>query len=322
MIRLVFRILTSVACFCSLITANATPRQGKVRIVVSVDWEGMDLSAHNLSAMRQFRQDYPDIPLQHFLNAAYYTKPRANPERITQAINSVLLPADEHALHIHGWRSLFEKAGVSFKTRPVFVGEEVDPSQCRYDCGHEVPITAYSQSELRQVIRFSNDLLEAHGFKRPKSFRAGGWQANQAVLEALAMEGFTLDSSAVYRQFLEPAWGGSNLLRFLRRLWPTTLPTSQPYRIKLGEQLAIAELPNNGCLADYMTGEQMLAVFTDNARALKDQPRRDVFVSIGFHQETAADYLPALREGIDAIKRYAQAQDISYEFTVDLKALD
>ena len=61
----------------------------------------------------------------------------------------------------------------------------------------------------------------------------------------------------------------------------------------------------------------MLTVFTENAALLARRPDRDVYVSIGFHEETAVEYLPALRKGIEAIKEYSQLHNIPYEFTVE-----
>lgn len=103
---------------------NIAIGQGKVRIIVSVDWEGDDLQTGNLKAMKNFRRDFPEIPLQQFLNAAYYTKSGADATQVTKAIKSVLLPKDEHGLHIHAWRTLVESSGVNFHINPSFVADE------------------------------------------------------------------------------------------------------------------------------------------------------------------------------------------------------
>jgi hypothetical protein len=61
-----------------IFASGAVFATGKVRVVVSVDWEGREIAPNNLEAMKAFRKDYPDIPLQQFLNAAYYTKTGAD----------------------------------------------------------------------------------------------------------------------------------------------------------------------------------------------------------------------------------------------------
>lgn len=293
--------------------ANA---QGKVKIVVSVDWEGRDLKPDNLQAMKDFRRDYPEIPLQHFLNAAYYTKQQANAAQITESIKSVLLPKDEHGLHIHAWRTLVESSGVKFRTTPSMVREGMMIADCAIDCGQEIVLTGYTNAELRKIIARSVEILKREGFNHPKSFRAGGWQADDNVLEALAAEGFTLDSSATYAEFLKPSWEKYNLYGFVGKLWSETKPTSQPYIYKTSSGLKILELPNNSCLSDYMTGAAMLKVFQSNALLLKNDPKKDVYLSIGFHQETATEYLPRLREAINLIRSDSKQNKIPIEFVV------
>jgi len=51
----------------------------KIVVVVSVDWEGRSLLAENLELIAAFRQRHPDVPIQHFLNPAYYTRAELTP---------------------------------------------------------------------------------------------------------------------------------------------------------------------------------------------------------------------------------------------------
>ena len=136
--------------------------EAALRVVVSVDWEGRNLDPQNLAAMEHFRHDYPKVPLQHFLNAAYYTKVDADPRLTTAAIRSVLRDGDEHGLHIHPWKSLVEASAVTFRTEPAFRGP-LDLSQCDPDCGHDVNMAAYNEKELQKIIRFSIKKLVQHG---------------------------------------------------------------------------------------------------------------------------------------------------------------
>lgn len=314
------RVMITILAFFILLLGNqevaAEARsEGKIRIVVSTDWEGRSIEEDNLLSFVAFRNDYPKIPLQHFLNAAYFTKEGVDPKKVEAAMRSVMRPGDEQGLHIHAWRSLFTAAGVKWKTEPAFKGP-IDLEKCTPDCGHDVNITAYSEAELRKVIRYSIKTLSAHGFDRAKSFRAGAWQADKKVLRALAAEGITLDSSATDAEYLKERWGRTLLYPVTKKIWPDTLPTSQPYWIDLGEGKKILELPNNGSLADYVTGEVIFASFQKNVELWQTDRSKDIYFSIGFHQETAFKYLPNLRKGIDLIQAYANAERIPIEFVV------
>ncbi len=286
-----------------------------VQIVVSVDWEGRDLAEENLQAMQEFRKDFADVPLQHFLNAAYFTKPQADSKFVEQAIRSVIRKGDEEALHIHPWKSLVEASGVKFRTEPAFRGY-LDLSKCDPDCGHDVNLASYSEPELRKLIQTSIKILTSHGFAHPKSFRAGAWQAEARTFRALAAEGFELDSSATHAEFLKERWGRSLLYPVVAKIWAGIEPTSQPYLMEPIAGKKLWELPNNGCLADYTPSDSIFKTFQLNAEQWKKDPQKDVFVSIGFHQETAKKYLSHVRDGIEKIKAYAQQEKIPVRFVV------
>ncbi len=275
---------------------------GKVKLLVSVDWEGRVLDEANLDAMNQFRNQFPNVPLLHFLNAAYYTKPGARAAVVTNKISSVLRPGDELGLHIHGWRSLFEAAGVTFRSSPTYWGDALD--DCREDCGHEIPIDIYTKEELQRVMHYSVETLNRHGFGRATSFRSGGWLSAPVVLEALAAEGFLIDSSAVPPHLLAPLIGNTPLWQWVNNLWHGTKTTSQPQRMSTPAG-TIWEVPDNGALADYMSADDMVKVYMDGAH-YAEKTGKDVYVHIGFHQETAKRYVSRVSSALRKIYQFAQ----------------
>lgn len=299
---------------CKFPSSNAvssTTKQGKILLLVSVDWEGREIQPDNIQDMAKFRKQYPMVPLLHFLNAAYFTKPDANPDRIQSQINSVLLPDDDLGLHIHGWKSLFEASGVFFKDAPTLWGTRI--AECVYDCGHEVPIDLYSVDELRKVIRFSTKTLSAYGYGKATHFRTGAWLGAPNVLEALVQEGFTVDSSEVPPELLKPQLGLFPIYKWVSRLWGSTKITTQPHSIETPAG-RILEIPDNGALADYMEASQMMAVFQAGVETLKQNPDRDVLVHIGFHQETAHRYLSRVVNTIDGILRFSKQNKVPVHF--------
>lgn len=283
---------------------------GELRLMVTVDWEGRELADSNLDAMAAMRERFPEVPLVHFLNAAYFTKPGADAEDVRLRIDRVLRDHDELGLHIHGWMRLFEASGVEFRSSPTFWGGSVPGYQCSVDCGHDVPISAYDPSELGQVIRFSLDTLEGAGFGRAASFRAGGWMASQPVREAVALEGLLVDSSAVPAAFLQEGIGDLPLYRWVEALWDGTSSASQPYELD-----GLTEVPDNGALADYVTADEMFAVYVDAKRRLAEDPAEDVVVNIGFHQETAERFLSRVEEALERILDDAEQSDLPMQLS-------
>jgi hypothetical protein len=317
-------ILCAVVIFSSS-SANAWPwdkkkdprykkfKGGAMVIVMTVDWEGRDLDPKNLTAIKRFRKKYPGVPMLHFLNAAYYTKPNANPKMITQKINSVLRPHDEHGLHIHAWKTLIESSGVPFRKVPDLGGWSL--RGCDFDCGHVVSIEAYKTQEMQKILRNSVNILNKNGFNRPRSFRAGAWQTGPNVAKALLKEGFNIDSSATVTDFVDRAWGKSSLLhKSIKDLWPNMTIDKQPYVYLRNGNKKLWEVPNNGSLADYTNAADVMSVLKKNVDAFLEKPKLRHFVNIGFHQETAAKYLPRIDLAIQEIIKYSKEKGVPIQF--------
>jgi hypothetical protein len=289
-------------------------KKGKLQLVVTVDWEGRDLRDDNLRAMEDLRTKFPQVKIVHFLNAAYFVKRGAVAADVATQMQRALRPGDEKGLHIHGWKRLFEASGVTFRASPTFWGTSLDVhgQECSDDCGHEVPISLYTAGELRKVVKLSLDTLEANGFGRAKSFRTGGWIAKPSVREAIAAEGIRYEHSAVPTVFLEQKLGTVPLYGWLSELWQGTTNVSQPYAISTATA-SLTEVPDNGALADYVSAQQMIDTFEANKAAFLQDRKKSVVVSIGFHQETAATYLPQLEAALTRIYAETKAENIAFE---------
>jgi hypothetical protein len=285
---------------------------GKLQLLVTVDWEGRDLRDDNIDAMKELHQKFPQVKVVNFLNAAYFTKSDADANADQAKIASAIGANDEKGLHIHGWKRLFEAAGVVFNGGPTFWGTNLGPQDCFYDCGHEVPLSNYAVADLRKVVKFSLDKLESQGFGRAKAFRCGGWMAKENVREAVAAEGLTYEESAVPASFLAPKLSQFPIQGWLSDLWAGTTQTSQPYRIATpaGE---LIEVPDNGALSDYVTADQMVGVYQANKAEWQKDPTKNVVVSVGFHEETAAMYLPILEAALTKMYDDAKASNIAFE---------
>ncbi len=283
--------------------------RGKFYIVVSVDWEGRNIEADGIEHMVEFRKKNPHIPLQHFLNAAYYTRPDSDPQAVTLETRRVVLPGDVEGLHIHPWRRLVEASGVAVRNGPNIRGLEEPLREVDGDWAHEVPLHHYATSEIVRLINRSREILSAEGFCPATEFRSGAWLSGVSVTQALIETGFVLDCSAANRRFLAPRWDNSPLLDMLMELWPEVGDTTQPYVQTLADG-KIWQAPNNACLADYTSAEQLEEVFERNLGAAAANKAPAWFMSTGFHQETAALYLDGLTDGLQRCQKIADKNDI------------
>lgn len=281
---------------CSIKRLSSVQPAPVVRVAISVDWEGRDISTINLRAFAPFRVAHPDVPLTHFLNAAYFTKRDADPDEVARQIRQVLSHRDELGLHIHPWQSLVEASGVTFRSEPTIWGNGRPMRRGKRDSGHEVSVEAYETDEFEAIVAKSVGVLAANGFVVGTSFRAGAWLAGPRVREAIRREGFLVDSSATDTRWHDEI-ADTALPGMMREIWPDITSDTQPFLLETpaGD---IIEMPDTGALADYVTAQEM-AGHVRNAVA-KLGSESDRFVHLGFHQETAALYLPrvtaALRE--------------------------
>jgi predicted deacetylase len=260
---------------------------GHVVVALTIDWEGAYISPDGLDAIDELRRGFGAAPITHFVSAAYFTKVKIDPTAsasITQAVHR----GDELAVHLHGWRSLAKASGIEPRLSPSFLtGTDKLMEFEDGDVGFDMDLDAYSVTELRAQVRTSRQLLEQLHLPISKTFRAGGYLATPKVLQAIAEEGFLVDSSATdYRQLDERK--DEVLPKRIHAIWPGIEPTSQPWWIH-PPNAEILELPI-AAIADYAATEEIVGVLeAAHARLTKD-PSRDVFVVLGFHQETAQDF--------------------------------
>lgn len=277
----------------------------KINLIISVDWEGFSLEDHNLEAFQKFRNDYPDIKLIHFLNAAYFLNEGTDNNIVKKKMLSVIRPGDELGLHIHALETLLKASGVEYRDGETFWGREKS-QPINGIRGHDIPLTLFTEDEIRKLIRTSVKILDQYGFKNLTSFRAGGWAASPQVLNALVLEGFKVDSSAVTPDIVKLVTGAESPLykNIVNKLWNQTRFSSDTAYILKTTSGSLIEVPNNFGLADYITGKGVFKAFKSYMDQIDFTKGRPVNIHYGFHQETAAAYINEVRFAIDSIKKY------------------
>jgi hypothetical protein len=136
--------------------------------------------------------------------------------------------------------------------------------------------------------------------------------AKDNVREAVAAEGLVYEESAVPTDFLQAGLKGAPLLGWLEQLWPDVIPTSQPYEMPTAAG-NLVEVPDNAALADYVSPDQMVETFQANKAAFLRDRSKNVVVSMGFHHETAADYLPRVETALAQIQDIVRRENIPFE---------
>jgi len=287
-----------------ILANDDSKRLQSMQLYVTVDWEGNSLYEEDLSAMQAFRKQFPHIPMLQLINPNYFARPHSDYKRLASDIKSTFLPIDTQGLHVHAWKALTNYCGVTYQSDFSFSGFN---ETCEVgDCGYTVSLeNAYSESALTKLIACSNDILVKHGFDRAIHFRAGGWQMGPKLIAALEANGFIWDSSVIDADLLLTKWHEqSGIVTMLRALHPNATPLDQPYQ--LTDQ--IMEYPNNAALADYTSSKQLVALFKALLKANKQ------VMVLGFHEETAANYLGRLAKAIPEMEAIAKENNVKIEW--------
>jgi hypothetical protein len=291
--------LAAMAAVASGCSSAGSRDQGQVVVALTIDWEGAALTPDGLDALDELRRGLGRVPVTHFVSAAYFTKDRPDPAAAA-TIRKVILDGDELAVHLHAWRSLATASGIEPRLAPSFVsGTDRLLAFDDGDAGFDLDLDAYGVPELRALLRTSRRLLEQMRVPVSRSFRAGGYLGTPKVLQAIREEGFAVDSSALDHRLL----GGRKdevLPQRIRALWPGVEPGAQPWLVD-ARGGSLLELPIAG-LADYQTADGLAAAIEAAHARLAADPKRDVFVVLGFHLETAEDYASRLAQAIAKVR--------------------
>lgn len=302
--RIDYNHLLYLLCACITLIAMPAHAQQSITVYVTVDWEGASLEQENIAAMQAFRKQFPHIPMLQLLNPVYFLHDTEHSAQTANIVRSTFLAQDTQGLHVHAWKSLVEYCGVPYQHSHSYA--DADEACTEGDCGYTVSLEyAYSEADLTKLIACSSDILVANGFNKPKHFRAGGWQLGPKLTAALQANDFTWDSSRIDANLLTTRWHEqSGMVSMLRQLHPTSTALEQPFSLSN----TLTEYPNNACLADYTSTKQIVEMFKT---LIAEQ--KPVMV-LGFHQETATDYLHRLEQAIPQMEALAKANGVKIEW--------
>lgn len=289
--------------------ASMGSRRQPIFLQISQIWEGSHIDPVNLQAIHDFREQFAGIPITHFLNPAYYTKEDSKPHLITSQIVSTIHPQDGYGLHLHGWRSLVDKAGIIFRDTPTFWGNKINANDCREDCGHEVPLTSYTETELVQLLQHSQNILQKQGFPRTEHFLAGGWVSGPQVMRAIQRTGFRYDYSAVPPQLIKSRLKYYPIGSWLQDLWGFQKPSTPPRMVATQNQL-LTQVGTSIASMDYLTEHEVFKLFQTYAQQQRDVPEKALYFHLSFYHETAAQHLPRLAKSLQMIFSYSHQEQV------------
>jgi hypothetical protein len=283
--------------------------------VVSNDWDDANNTDNSLLLQEQLHEGHPEMVMTHFVGPYTFTDSTVSNERRQLLINWVKGMRDDYGdeigLHIHPYCNFIDTTSVTCRTEPSTVYANGD------NTGYTVMCAAYTVEEFTTLLEAADQLFMDAGLGKPTSFRAGGWTADLSTLQALENAGYVADTSANNWARMEEWMGVQNgvLYDWNSTNWATIGDTSQPYYPAEDDLLgpgspaiAVLEVPDNGILVDYVTGEEMIEIFGANwSGGPLTEPKA---YSIGYHPTNIDLNLKTrLDEALTHVDGYLASQD-------------
>lgn len=280
-------------------------RSAAYYVIVTTDYDFADPGSNVLGLMDAMHMNHPELVMTHFWAPYTYTDPNVTPARrdlLTAWIKKQRdMYKDEIALHIHPYCHFVEAAG-----QPCITDQST--VYASDDSGYTIKLSAYGREPMGALLQHAATIFNQHGLGTPRTFRAGGWTADLNTLLALADNGYVADTSALNWKYIEE-WEGKELYTWNMTNWGPINDTSQPYYPSMtdvlstspGANIATLEVPDNGVMIDYVSVDEMNALFDANwDGAPLESPRT---LMMGFHP--SGGFSPGEYGRVDAFLKYA-----------------
>ncbi len=264
-------------------------RSHPLYVLMTTDWDSPDSQDSILRLHENLHLEHPGLKFTHFFGPYTFTDSAVSSKRRAVLVDWLsrlhATYQDEIGLHIHPFCNFVNTVpGVPCRIKPSDSYNQGDST------GYTVLSSAYSQSEYLKLLRAADTLFTDHGLGKPTAFRTGSWAANAETLKALAADGFVADSSANNWARIEESRhdGNGMLYQWNRENWKSINDISQPYypselnpAIAGNPSIPILEIPDNGSLVDYVTGDEMIEIFNNNW--FGNPLHRSATFVLGFH---------------------------------------
>lgn len=277
-------------------SALADEKAGGISLTLSCVWTGDEIPGAAFERLQFWREEHPDVHLIHFLSPSLFVNAKRFPEETRARIQKLIWKGDGVGVYFAPWLSLTQKAGVAFRSSPTFWGSALTEDTCAQECGIDVPLGAYSDSEVETLLKSSRDILRSSGVTLSQMYMVAGWSSTETIRRIAAKLGWTHDFSPIPPSVVEDEIAYDPLFKQLSEKWGALNTTSQP--IAVGEVLSV---PQNGGLLEYLsTGELVDIIKANQELSLREKKPR--LVATGFLAHKGHFHLDRLNRVLHSVQ--------------------
>jgi hypothetical protein len=247
-------------------------RSAAYYVLVTTDFDFAEPGMNALNYTNELHTNHPELVMTHFWAPYTYTDPGVTAQRKNELDTWIKSMRDDHGdeigLHIHPWCHFVVSAGLTCITE----GAQSTTMPSGDTSGYTIKLAAYERAPMAQLFERAKAIFNERGLGTPVTFRAGGWTADINTMHALADTGFIADTSALNWIYIAEEWADSELLNWNMTNWAPINDTSQPYYPSTtnvltntpAPNLSVLQVPDNGVMIDYVSSQQMIAIFDAN----------------------------------------------------------
>jgi hypothetical protein len=262
-----------------------------VRLALVVAWEGAPVGPINTAALKELRSTVDGVRWIHLMDASLWAREGADTQSVDDMLKALVRKDDITGIHLAGWKSIVEKAGVTHRRKPTFWGNILSAEDCARDCGREVPLAAYSARDVSKIIDQALIFAKDGGISSPKAFMAGGHGSDRKILEAASAAGLKHDFSGVISARAESGFAGQPLNAWISESWSGA---------RIDQNVVAAETASgrvwryavNAGQADWQSGDDMARLAKNVVDEARRNKRNEVDVVFLMHGDTAARTAP------------------------------
>ncbi len=247
-------------------------------VLWSLDWEAYYVPTENLTRLTTIRTSTQGLVFTHMFNPRIWNtlnvaKSNQNMQ-ISYVKNANTKYKDEIAMHLHMYKDMLVKAGVT----PL----EINGWSGSKD-GYDVPFTQYKYEDQLKMCLWAKNQFKIIGLPDPITFRAGGWFINHDGLRAIKDCGMKIDTSA-RTKYNTLNFGAINKFD---GFWDISAK-AQPYWISNSSQnlsstiansVGIYEIPNTGADTWAFSTTQLIGKFNGIYYMGNDKQSAITFIS-------------------------------------------
>jgi hypothetical protein len=281
-----------------------------VTVDITVHWEGRELHAPNVDALERMRKTFPDIPMTHFVNPAYFLDEAKASDNLA-AMQRVFTAQDEIGLYLAPMDTLVKEAGVILKLSPSFWGYMDEGELCENDCGLDVPLTVYTREESLRLFSAAHRALVQTGFSDLQSFTVRGWMEAPYLTRFAAAFGYRYDLSPVDPQLVTPKLREFPISAWVAERWSMLSQTDSSSAGKmLSSHPQVQPVPQRGGIMELNEQNEVLARFEQHVK----QARKGEVFTLSLSAEAAFQSWPKLRMILQRLQEKAKKQNIALRF--------